>query len=129
MTIVIGSVIFAALMIFITKAPLAAAMNKLEGGYDNATPRAQQDRLDGFGLRARGAHENSIEAFPLFAIGVLLALWAEASLEQMQILCLAFVVARIAYCVFYWIDQDKLRSTAWFVGVGSSIWLMTLALP
>ncbi|WP_335598963.1 MAPEG family protein, partial [Halopseudomonas sp.] len=40
-------------------------------GYDNAHPRAQQAALTGWGARALASHQNMIEAFPLFAAGVL----------------------------------------------------------
>jgi len=128
MSLIIGSVILAALMIMITKVPVAYAMAQ-EGGYDNKQPREQQSKLQGFGLRALGAHQNSIEAFPLFAVGVLLALWADAPLASVQMLCSVFVLARFAYMACYWFDQATLRTAFWFVGLGSSLWLMALALP
>ena len=128
MSLVIGSVILAALMVMITKIPVAYAMAQ-KGGYDNKQPREQQAKLQGFGLRALAAHQNSIEAFPLFAIGVVLALWAEAPLASVEMLCGVFVLARFAYMACYWFDIASLRSVVWFMGFGSSIWLMALALP
>jgi uncharacterized MAPEG superfamily protein len=129
MTIAVGSIIFAALMMMFSKAPLAIAQGRSEGGYDNNNPREQQDKLTGFGRRALASHQNSIEAFPLFAAGVLLALWAQAPMETVNMLCLAFVVSRVAYTVFYLLDVATLRSLVWAVGFVSSIWLMVLALP
>ena len=129
MTIIIGSVIFAALLIMISKAPVAMAMAKSAGGYDNRYPRDQQAALTGFGKRALSAHHNSIEAFPLFGVGVALALWAQADAAMIETLCLAFVVARILYLVFYWADVHFLRSTVWSIGFIASLWLMCLALP
>lgn len=129
MTIAVGSIIFAALMMMFSKAPLAIAQGRSEGGYDNNNPREQQDKLTGFGRRALASHQNAIEAFPLFAAGVLLALWAQAPMETVNMLCLAFVVSRVAYTVFYLLDVATLRSLVWAVGFVSSIWLMVLALP
>ena len=129
MTIAVGSVIFAAIMIMLTKAPLAIAQGREEGGYDNNNPRQQQKNLQGFGQRALASHQNTLEAFPLFAAGVLLALIAEAPIAMVNNLCLAFVVARVAYSVCYLMDIATLRSVAWGVGFVSSIWLMVLALP
>ncbi|MGH1371295.1 MAG: MAPEG family protein [Cellvibrionaceae bacterium] len=129
MTIAVGSVIFAALMIMFSKMPLATAQIRSEGGYDNNNPRNQQGQLTGFGQRALAAHQNSIEAFPLFAAGVLLALWAQAPMETVNMLCLAFVASRVAYLVCYLLDVATLRSLVWSVGFVSSIWLMVLALP
>lgn len=129
MTIAIYSLIFALLMIIITKAPLAYAMNKLEGGYDNRHPREQHALLDGFGKRALATHQNTIEAFPMFAAGLLAALWAEANIEIIEYLCVTFVLARLIYSLCYLFDVHILRSIAWTAGIGSSIALMFLALP
>ena len=61
-------------MILVTKAPVALAQSKEGRGYDNRNPRVQQSRLTGFGARALAAHQNMIEAFPVFAAGVLVVL-------------------------------------------------------
>ena len=129
MTLIISTVIFAALLIFISKIPLAIAMSKQPEGYDNRLPRKQQSALPNFGQRALGAHINSIEAFPLFAAGVCLALISEANLVTVQNLCVIFCCSRVAYLVCYWFDLDKFRSIIWSVGFGTSIWLMALAIP
>jgi len=129
MTIVIGSMIFAVLMVVVTKLPVALAMAKSKGGYDNKYPRDQQAQLQGFGKRALGAHVNAIEAFPIFAIGVLASLWAQAPIDTVTNLCMTFVVARCVYTIFYWLNFDSLRSLVWTVGFVSSVWLMCLALP
>ncbi len=129
MTIIISSVIFAALLLIITKVPVGLAQVKQGGGYDYNLPRVQQAKLEGFGQRALGCHQNSIEAFPYFAAGVALALISGASLETAQWLCGIFVVSRIGYCLCYWMDIALMRSTFWFFGFGSSIGLMVLALP
>ena len=129
MTIAIGSLIFALLLTIITKIPVAVAMAKVKGGYDNKYPRDQQAKLEGFGKRAVGAHINSIEAFPFFAAGLLTALWAQAPIETVNILCIAYIAARVAHAVFYWMNIDSLRSLSWLAGIVSAVWLMCLALP
>lgn len=129
MTIAVGSVIFAALMIMFSKIPVGIAQGRSEGGYDNNNPRDQQAQLSGFGQRALAAHQNTIEAFPLFAAGVVLALWAEAPMETVNMLCIAFAVSRVAYVICYLLDIATVRSLIWFVGFVSSLWLMVLALP
>jgi len=129
MTLIIASVIASVILIVISKIPVAIEMNRMEGGYDNHYPRDQQAALSGLGKRAVGAHNNCIEAFPLFAVGVLLALWANADVMTIQNLCVVFICARIAYLVCYWLNWDKARSTVWTVGFICSVWLMVLALP
>ena len=128
MTLIISSVIFAALLIIISKLPVAISMGKQTGGYDNRHPRKQQANLTNFGQRALGAHINSIEAFPIFATGVCLALISQANIVTVQNLCVIFSCARIAYLICYWFDIDKVRSIIWTIGFGACIWLMALAL-
>lgn len=129
MSIIITSLIAAALLIVVSKLPVAIAMAKQKGGYDNRYPRDQQSALTGFGKRALSAHLNSIEAFPLFAAGVCIALIGEAQISMTQNLCVIFICARIAYLACYWLDIDKLRSLVWTVGFAASLGLMFIALP
>ncbi len=129
MTIIVASLIAAALLIMVSKIPVAIEMSKQKGGYDNRYPRDQQAILTGLGKRALGAHNNTIEAFPLFASAVLLALWSQADTNMIQNLCVVFICARVAYLVCYWLNSDKLRSVVWGIGFFACIWLMALALP
>jgi len=128
MTVPIICLILSALMILVTKAPVALAQAKEGRGYDNRNPRGQQARLTGFGARALAAHQNMIEAFPIFAAGLLLALVAGVQGQWVVILAVVFVVARVAYSVCYWVDVHLLRSLSWGVGFGASIGLMALPL-
>lgn len=128
MSIPILCLILAALLVLVTKAPVALAMAKQEGGYDNRYPREQQTRLTGFGARALAAHYNTIEAFPIFAAGLLAALWAVGDAPMVTTLAVIFVVARIAYAACYWADVHLLRSLTWGVGFFASIALMGVAL-
>ncbi len=129
MTIIISCVIVAALLPILVKAPLGYIQSRQPGGYDNRNPRAQQESLQGAGRRALAAHQNAFEAFPPFATGVLLALWANAPVGTIQVLCLVYLAARILHPIFYLADIDKLRSLSWAVGLGCSVWLMCLAVP
>lgn len=126
MSIPVLCLIFSALMILFTKVPVAMAMAE-DGGYDNRHPRAQQARLTGFGARALAAHQNMIEAFPVFAAGLLLALWAEADPFWTSALALAFIAARVVYTILYLGDFPVLRSLSWGVGFAASLGLMVLA--
>ena len=127
MTLELIYLLLAALMVPGSKAPLALAMNREKGGYDNRNPRAQQARLSGYGARALAAHQNMVEAFPLFAAGLLAALWAGADGAWLHGLALAFLIARVAYTLLYLADRALLRSLVWSVGFGASIGLMIAA--
>ncbi len=128
MTVAVYCLIAAALMLVLTKVPLAWAMSKEGRGYDNRNPRQQQARLTGFGARALASHQNMIEAFPVFAAGVLVALLAGATGAWLTGLAIAFVIARVVYSVCYLADVHALRSIAWAVGFAASVGLMVLAL-
>jgi len=102
MSIPFWCVFISALLIFIAKAPVAKAMAEEGGGrYDNRHPRAQQARLSGFGARALAAHLNSFEAFPLFAVGVLMAHVTQTHGWLVDGLAVTFVVARVLYLLCY----------------------------
>ncbi len=119
-------VLIAFVLIYVPKLPLSVAMAKQPDGYDNKNPRAQQDALEGFGARSRGAHYNGFEAFPGFAAAVIIAHLAGANDHRMTVLCVAFVVARGLYIATYLADQDYLRSAVWGVGFLCTVALFCL---
>jgi len=123
----ISCLFIAALLHFVSKIPVAIAMSK-QGGYNNRQPRLQEASLTGFGHRALAAHENTIEAFPLFAAGILIALLTQAEQSSINMLAISFVVARLLYLLFYLLDINLLRSLTWFVGYLSSLALIALPL-
>lgn len=125
MSIPFWCIFISAVWIFIAKAPVAKAMAKEgEGHYDNHHPRGQQARLTGFGARALAAHLNSFEAFPLFAVGVLMAHVTNTHGILVDVLAVTFVVARVLYLLFYWADLHWQRSLVWIVGLLCSLLLM-----
>ncbi|ERI53651.1 MAPEG family protein [Pseudomonas sp. AOB-7] len=118
-------VFISALLIFIAKAPVAKAMaEEGSGRYDNRHPRTQQNRLTGFGARALAAHQNSFEAFPLFAVGVLMAHVTQTYGVLVDVLAVTFVVSRVLYLLCYWYDLHWQRSLIWVVGLLCSLLLM-----
>jgi uncharacterized MAPEG superfamily protein len=102
-------------VVYLTKLPIAAAMNR-EGGYDNRHPRDQQAKLTGWGARALAAHLNGFETFAPFAAAVLVAHVAGAQASLVTGLALLFVVSRVAYVACYIADLSSLRSAVWGVG-------------
>jgi uncharacterized MAPEG superfamily protein len=97
---------------------------KEQGGYNNNLPRQQQAQLTGFGARALAAHQNSIEAFILFAVGVLMAHTTQTAGWLIDSLAIIFVIARIIYLLCYWADLAWQRSLVWLVGLICSLLLM-----
>ena len=66
--------------------------------------------------RALGAHQNGIEAFPFFAVAVLLAEFRAGPQRLIDELAILFLIVRIAYVLTYLGDRPTLRSILWSVG-------------
>ena len=69
-----------------------------------------------FGARALGAHQNGIEAFPFFAVAVLLAEFRAGPQRLINELAILFLIVRIAYVLTYLGDRPTLRSILWSIG-------------
>ena len=123
MTILIFSLISAALLPYIAKIPVAIAMNK-EGGYDNNHPRDQQAKLQGFGARALAAHQNAFESLIVFSSATLLAIATETVGDTIEILAITHIIARVLYHILYLINIGILRSLSWGVGIVCSFIIM-----
>lgn len=115
-------------LVYASKVPLALAMSRVSGGYDNKHPREQQAKLEGWGKRAAAAHANGFESFPAFAAGVLVAQVTGANPHWAAILAVTHVVARAIYPFLYLANIDKARSTVWGVGFACSMGLLLLPL-
>jgi uncharacterized MAPEG superfamily protein len=103
------------------------AMHRL-GGYDNHTPRAQQERLEGWGFRALSNHRNELEALLMFSVAFLAYLSLKGNDAQLRVTGQVYLLARVAYMAFYLLDLSTLRSTVWAVGFGSSLFLLIQAI-
>ncbi|MFJ2367569.1 MAPEG family protein [Pseudomonas sp. NPDC087697] len=123
MSIPFWCVFISAVLIYVARMPVAKAM-KEQGGYNNHLPRAQQAQLTGFGARALAAHQNSFEAFMLFAVGVLMAHTTQTAGWLIDWLAIIFVIARVIYLLCYWADLAWQRSLVWFVSLVCSFLLM-----
>ena len=123
MSIPFWCVLISALLIFVARMPVAKAM-KEQGGYNNHLPRQQQAQLTGFGARALAAHQNSFEAFILFAVGVLMAHTTQTAGWLIDGLAIVFVLARVAYLLCYIADLAWQRSLMWLIGLLCSLLLM-----
>jgi len=128
MTMAFACVGIAFLLTLASKAPVAVAMARQPGGYDNSTPRDQQAALDGWGRRAVAAHLNSFEAFAPFAAAVFVAVLADADPDWTARLSIAFISARVLYTPLYIADVAWLRSLVWTVGFAATCGLFALPL-
>jgi uncharacterized MAPEG superfamily protein len=98
------------------------------GQYNNANPRDPAFYQDAIRARALGAHQNGIEAFPFFAVAVLLAEFRTAPQNLINELAVLFVIVRIAYVFTYIGNRPRLRSILWNLGfvINTAIFFLPL---
>ena len=96
--------------------------------FNNYTPRDFQAKLGGVALRAHWAQLNSFEAFPPFAVAVLVAEQVGAAQGRIDAIALAFIGLRVLYGGCYLANWAALRSLVWFAGMGCVVWLFVLGL-
>jgi len=94
---------------------------------DNHETRNWQAHLTGWRQRAHWAHQNSFEAFPLFAASLLAAQAAAPASPVLPAAAWGFVAARVAYAACYIADVAALRSLVWFAGVACCAALLIAA--
>ncbi len=96
---------------------------KWAGGrtFNNARPRDPDFYGDPIRARALGAHQNGIEAFPFFAVAVLLAEFRLGPQRLIDELAVLFVIVRIAYVFTYLGNRPTLRSILWSIGFAINI--------
>jgi len=93
-----------------------------------ATPRAFFDKLPPFAQRATWAHQNTLEAFPIFAAAALMAYVTGQQSEQASWAAIAFVTARLLYPLFYILNIPVGRSLMFGIGSFSIATLFWLSL-
>ena len=128
MTILIWCLFIAAVLPYLTKAPVAYAMTKLNG-YDNNHPRDQQSKLTGFGARALAAHQNAFESLIIFGVAILCALATNTITESIITLAIVHIGARITYNILYLMNIGILRTVVWLVGITSSFAIILQCIP
>ncbi len=128
MSILIVNLFIACLLPYLAKIPVAVAMAKQSGGYDNNYPRIQQLALQGFGSRAVAAHQNSFESLIIFAAAILLAIATNHTTCTIQVWAIVYLVSRIIYHIFYLLNWANARSSIWFLGLFASLSIIWLCL-
>lgn len=107
---------------------LVVGYGRAQVGYDMAAPRAMFDKLPPYAQRASWAHQNSFEAFPIFAAAALMAYVTGVNSFIAVGAAIAFVVARLLYSIFYIANVPLARSLMFAVGSLCSGTLIVLSL-
>lgn len=97
-------------------------------GFNNHRPRDYLEHLQGWRKRAYWAQLNGFEAFPPFAVAVLVAQQSHVAEPTLNSLAITFIIARILHGICYIINQAALRTLVWAVGFGCVIALFVLSL-
>jgi len=126
-TILLACIAAASVMIYLPFTVVAYGRAKL-GMEAIASPRAFFDKLPPFAQRATWAHQNTLEAFPIFAAAALMAYVTGQQSNQAAWAAIAFVVARLFYPLFYILNIPVGRSLMFGVGSTSIAVLFWLSL-
>jgi uncharacterized MAPEG superfamily protein len=94
---------------------------------DNRNPRDFPNRIVGLPKRAYDAHLNSFESLPGFVAAVIIAHLVHVVQYKIDFLAMTWVLARIAFVVFYLADKSTLRSIAMVVSLACILGLFIFA--
>ncbi|MBD0334699.1 MAG: MAPEG family protein [Cyanobacteria bacterium Co-bin13] len=108
------SIVIGAVLIYLPF--LVVGYARFQVGYDISAPRAMFDKLPPYAKRAAWAHQNSFEAFALFAPAALMA-YVTGQASQVAIgAAIVYLVSRTLYPIFYILDVPLLRSLMFGLG-------------
>ncbi|NET01311.1 MAG: MAPEG family protein [Sphaerospermopsis sp. SIO1G2] len=120
------SIVAAAILIYLPF--LLVAIGRVQVGNDLSAPRAMFDKLPIYAQRATWAHQNSFEAFMIFAAAAFMAYVTGVNSQSGMIAAIAFVIARFFYSVFYITNIPILRSLMFAIGVSCHVTLFYLSI-
>lgn len=116
----------AAVLIYLPFVLVAYA--RLGVGYDIAAPRTMLDKLPLYAQRANWAHQNSLEAFMIFAAAALMAYVTGLNSPVAVGAAITFVVVRTLYSIFYILNVPIARSLMFAIGSFCSGTLIVLSI-
>jgi uncharacterized MAPEG superfamily protein len=95
--------------------------------FDNAKPRDPHFYEKPFRRRALGAHINGLEAFPFFAVSILLAEFRHSPQSWIDGLAVAFLLTRLAFVGAYIGNRATLRTTLWNAAMAFNLGIFFLS--
>lgn len=112
----------ALLIIIAILAQVTLALPQFGLGY-LASPRDEGRKLAGMSGRLDRAVNNAAIGFALVAPALVLVISTGGSTAQTLLAANLYLWARIVYFVLYWFGVPWLRTAAWLVGLGATVWL------
>ena len=94
---------------------------------DNYHPRDFPNQIEGLAKRAWDAQLNSFESLPGFAAAVIIAHLVHAPQNQVDVLAVAWILARVAYVAFYLANRATLRTAAQYSSLACVLGLFVVA--
>ena len=95
--------------------------NAASDTYDNNQPRAWLAKQTGLRARANSAQANTFESLPFFYVAIAIAMILQAPQARIDVLAIAYLLARVAYIVCYVMDWANLRTFVWFIGLACTV--------
>jgi uncharacterized MAPEG superfamily protein len=106
---------------------LVVGLARFQIGYDMSAPRDMISNLPAYAKRATWAHENSFESFILFAPAALMAYITGQDSAIALGAAIAYLIARLAYSLFYILDWPRWRSLMFAIGSTSTFILFVIS--
>lgn len=121
MSLAFWCVLFAAILPILC----AGAAKYGASDFDNSKPREWQGRLEGWRARMQSAQQNGWEAFPTFAVAVLVGVTQGGPRGTIDLLAVLWVAARLVYVAAYAADRPTLRSAGFAAAFFTAIAIFT----
>jgi len=122
MLLVYWFILLAALM------PYSVVQIARGSNFNNSKPRDNYALAEGRQKRAYNAHLNSLEAFPIFAAAVLVAVQGGAASWVLSVLGFSWLLVRCGYIYAYLKDMPRERSALWALAMILNVAMFTLPL-
>ena len=123
MTIAIVCVILAGFLPIIAAgiAKFGPTENSVSDPYDNNQPREWLAKQTGLRARANAAQANTFESLPFFYVAIAIAMILQAPQARIDVLAIAYLLARVAYIACYVMDWANLRTLVWLIGFACTV--------
>ena len=89
--------------------------------YDNRQPREWLAKQTGLRARANAAQANTFESLPFFYVAIATAMILQAPQARIDVLAIAYLLARVAYIACYVMDWANLRTLVWLIGFACTV--------
>ncbi len=119
-------IFIAALLNILSKVPTLIWLVKNKRRYNNHNPRKQFQENDSL-QKLYAAHTNTMEAFPVFAVAMVIGELTSLAPHLLASIGWIFVLSRLVYILLYSFDLAWQRSVVWAIGWFASLTPIVIA--